>query len=86
MNFFLFQDSEDLLETLDVYDMFVRYSSLHVFRAVEPALHQRYRNRTCNPRLSEDSFHRCVQSSLEGVGSRTQLAMLLFEQEAGNST
>ncbi|KAL2088183.1 hypothetical protein ACEWY4_017011 [Coilia grayii] len=80
------RDTEDLLETLDVYDVFVRYSGLHVFRAVEPALHQRYRNRTCNPRLSEESFHRCVQSTLEGVGSRSQLAMMLFEQEAGNST
>ncbi|KAG5261986.1 hypothetical protein AALO_G00290820 [Alosa alosa] len=80
------RDNDDLLETLDVYDVFVRYSGLHVFRAVEPALHQRYRNRTCNPRLSEDSFHRCVQSTLEGVGARSQLATLLFEQEAGNST
>lgn len=80
------RDTDDLLESLDVYDVFVRYSGLHVFRAVEPALHQRYRNRTCNPRLSEDAFHRCVQSTLEGVGARSQLAMLLFEQEPGNST
>ncbi|XP_030638164.1 chondroitin sulfate synthase 2 [Chanos chanos] len=80
------QENEDLLESLDVYDVFVRYSGLHVFRAVEPALHQRYRNRTCDPRLSEDAFHRCVQSTLEGLGSRSQLAMLMFEQEQGNST
>uniref|UniRef100_A0A8C8VK75 Hexosyltransferase n=1 Tax=Pelusios castaneus TaxID=367368 RepID=A0A8C8VK75_9SAUR len=37
------QENEDILETLDIYDMFVKYSSLHVFRAVEPALLQRYR-------------------------------------------
>ncbi|XP_028810141.1 chondroitin sulfate synthase 2-like [Denticeps clupeoides] len=80
------RDTDDLLDTLDVYDVFVHYSGLHVFRAVEPSLHQRYRNRTCNPRLSEESFHRCMQSMLEGLGSRSQLAMLLFEQEQGNST
>ncbi|XP_062354376.1 chondroitin sulfate synthase 2 isoform X2 [Cinclus cinclus] len=80
------QENEDILETLDIYDMFIKYSNLHVFRAVEPALLQHYRHQACNPRLSEDIYHRCVQSSLEGVGSRSQLAMVLFEQEQGNST
>ncbi|XP_056145765.1 chondroitin sulfate synthase 2 [Lampris incognitus] len=80
------QENEEILETLDIYDMFVKYSVLHVFRAVEPALHQPYRYQACNPRLSEDIYHRCVQSNLEGLGSRSQLAMLLFEQEQGNST
>ncbi|XP_067111037.1 chondroitin sulfate synthase 2 isoform X1 [Osmerus mordax] len=80
------QENEEILETLDIYDMFVKYSVLHVFRAVEPALHQQYRYQACNPRLSEDIYHRCVQSNLVSMGSRSQLAMLLFEQEQGNST
>ncbi|KAH0621190.1 hypothetical protein JD844_022248 [Phrynosoma platyrhinos] len=80
------QDNEDILETMDIYDLFVKYSNLHVFRAVEPALLQQYRPQSCNPRLSEEQYHRCVQSSLEGLGSRAQLAMVLFEQEQGNST
>ncbi|XP_076015190.1 chondroitin sulfate synthase 2 [Genypterus blacodes] len=80
------QENEEILESLDIYEMFVKYSVLHVFRAVEPALHQQYRHQTCNPRLSEDIYHRCVQSNLEGLASRSQLAMLLFEQEQGNST
>lgn len=80
------QENEEILETLDIFDMFLKYSDLHVFRAVEPALHQQYSYQACNPRLSEDIYHRCVQSNLEGLGSRAQLAMLLFEQEQGNST
>lgn len=80
------QDNEDILETMDIYDLFVKYSNLHVFRAVEPALLQHYRPHSCNPRLSEEQYHRCMQSSLEGLGSRAQLAMVLFEQEQGNST
>nr|XP_061799442.1 chondroitin sulfate synthase 2 isoform X2 [Nerophis lumbriciformis] len=80
------QENEELLEILDIYEMFIKYSGLHVFRAVEPALHQSYRYQVCNPRLSEDIYHRCVESNLEGIGSRSQLAMLLFEQEQGNST
>uniref|UniRef100_A0A3Q3M958 Hexosyltransferase n=1 Tax=Labrus bergylta TaxID=56723 RepID=A0A3Q3M958_9LABR len=76
----------ELLESMDVYDIFVRYSGLHVFRAVEPALIQKYVRRTCNPRFSEDIYHRCVLSNLEGLGSRSHLAMALFEQEQANST
>lgn len=80
------QENEELLENLDVYDVFVQYSGLHVFRAVEPALRQAYRNRTCDPQLSEEMFHRCLQSTHEGIGSRSQLAMLMFKEEQGNST
>ncbi|XP_077584570.1 chondroitin sulfate synthase 2 [Stigmatopora nigra] len=80
------QENEELLETLDIYEMFINYSGLHIFRAVEPALHQKYHYQVCNPRLSEEIYHRCVESNLEGIGSRSQLAMLLFEQEQGNST
>ncbi|XP_056288176.1 chondroitin sulfate glucuronyltransferase isoform X1 [Pseudoliparis swirei] len=80
------QENDEILETLDIFDMFLKYSGLHVFRAVEPALHQQYSYQACNPRLSEDVYHRCVQSNWEGLGSRSQLAMLLFEQEQGNST
>ncbi|XP_050825615.1 chondroitin sulfate synthase 2 isoform X2 [Gopherus flavomarginatus] len=80
------QENEDILETVDIYDMFIKYSNLHVFRAMEPALLQRYRQHVCNPRLSEEIYHRCMQSNLEGLGSRSQLAMVLFEQEQGNST
>ncbi|KAG1960069.1 chondroitin sulfate synthase [Pimephales promelas] len=80
------QENEEILENLDIYEMFVKYSGLHVFRAVEPALHQKYSYQPCNPRLSEDIYQRCVQSTLDSLGSRSQLALLLFEQEQGNST
>ncbi|XP_056440131.1 chondroitin sulfate glucuronyltransferase [Gadus chalcogrammus] len=79
-------DNEELLESMDVYDIFVRYSGLHVFRAVEPALVQKYVRRACNPRFSEDIYHRCVLSNLEGLASRSHLSMALFEQEQANST
>ncbi|XP_077480456.1 chondroitin sulfate glucuronyltransferase [Stigmatopora argus] len=78
-------DNEELLESMDVYDVFVRYSGLHVFRAVEPALVQKYALRQCNPRFSEDIYHRCVLSNLEGLGSRSHLALALFEQEQANA-
>ncbi|TRY99083.1 hypothetical protein DNTS_024076 [Danionella cerebrum] len=80
------QENEEMLESLDLYDMFVQYSGMHVFRAVEPALHQVYRNRTCDPRMSEDMFHRCLQGIRASLGLRSQLAMLIFEQEKHNNS
>ncbi|XP_030641841.1 chondroitin sulfate synthase 2 isoform X2 [Chanos chanos] len=40
------QEKEDLLENFVISDMFVRYSRLHVFRAVEPSLHQKCSKQT----------------------------------------
>lgn len=80
------EQQEELLEGMDLYELFLQFSSLHVLRAVEPALLQPYRPQSCGAQLSESLYHHCRLSVLEGLGSRAQLAMLLFEQEQGNST
>ncbi|XP_054246012.1 chondroitin sulfate glucuronyltransferase isoform X1 [Indicator indicator] len=79
-------DQDEVLESMEVFDVFLHYSGLHLFRAVEPGLVQKYALRSCNPRLSEELYHRCVLSNLEGLASRSHLAMALFEQEQANST
>ncbi|NXL67958.1 CHPF2 glucuronyltransferase, partial [Chordeiles acutipennis] len=79
-------DRDEVLESMEVFDVFLHYSGLHLFRAVEPGLVQKYSLRSCNPRLSEELYHRCVLSNLEGLASRSHLAMALFEQEQANST
>ncbi|XP_036211978.1 chondroitin sulfate glucuronyltransferase isoform X2 [Myotis myotis] len=80
------QEEEEALEGLEVMDVFLRFSGLHLFRAVEPGLVQKFSLRDCSPRLSEELYHRCRLSNLEGLAGRAQLAMALFEQEQGNST
>ncbi|XP_040858089.1 chondroitin sulfate glucuronyltransferase isoform X2 [Ochotona curzoniae] len=80
------QEEEEALEGLEVMDVFLRFSGLHLFRAVEPGLVQKFSVRDCSPRLSEELYHRCRLSNLEGLGGRAQLAMALFEQEQANST
>ncbi|XP_037691718.1 chondroitin sulfate glucuronyltransferase isoform X2 [Choloepus didactylus] len=80
------QEEEEALEGLEVMDVFLRFSGLHLFRAVEPGLVQKFSLRDCSPRLSEELYHRCRLSNLEGLGGRAQLAMTLFEQEQANST
>ncbi|XP_007948320.1 chondroitin sulfate glucuronyltransferase [Orycteropus afer afer] len=80
------QEEEEALEGLEVMDVFLRFSGLHLFRAVEPGLVQKFTVRDCSPRLSEELYHRCRLGNLEGLGGRAQLAMALFEQEQANST
>ncbi|NXT85681.1 CHPF2 glucuronyltransferase, partial [Zapornia atra] len=77
---------DEALDALELFDLFLHYSGLHLFRAVEPGLVQKYTLRSCNPWLSEELYHRCVLSNLEGLASRSHLAMALFEQEQANST
>ncbi|OCT73631.1 chondroitin sulfate glucuronyltransferase [Xenopus laevis] len=70
----------------ELLELFLHFSELHVFRALEPALVQRFSLRPCSSHLSGDGYHRCVLSNLESLGSRSHLAMALFEQEQTNST
>ncbi|XP_060052813.1 chondroitin sulfate glucuronyltransferase isoform X1 [Erinaceus europaeus] len=79
-------EEEEALEGLEVMDVFLRFSGLHLFRAVEPGLVQPFAVRECSPRLSEELYHRCRLSALQGLGTRAQLAVALLEQEQGNST
>lgn len=65
----------------DLFDMFLKFHQVHVFRAVEPALKIRYRERTCNPMLNEDAYQRCIVGRAAGLASKSQLAMLIFEQQ-----
>jgi len=69
------------IDTHDVYDLLVKYSQLHVFRAVEPQLTRRYLHRNCEIQNGDDIFHRCERSNAEGLASRTQLAMDLFPDD-----
>ncbi|XP_039247931.2 chondroitin sulfate synthase 2-like [Styela clava] len=72
---------KDPMDTLDIYKLLVKYSELHVFRAVEPQLKRHYSHRQCNSRSGEDLYQKCERSNAESLASRTQLAMELFPDE-----
>ena len=65
----------------DLFEMFLKYHKLHVFRAIEPALRHKYREIVCNPILDEESYSRCLTQKSQGLASRSQLAMLIFEHQ-----
>lgn len=64
-----------------LFEMFLQYHILHVFRAVEPALKLRYRERVCVAGNNREAYHRCLISRSEALASKSQLAMLVFEHQ-----
>jgi len=58
--------------------------ALHVFQAVDIDLRKRYQPVTCDPHLNEADYNKCLTFKAEGMASRSQLALLLFEMEQKN--
>ena len=56
-------------------------SHLHVFQAVDIDLRKRFQNVSCDPHLKEDEYNECLTIKAEGMASRSQLALLMFEME-----
>ncbi|XP_018431384.1 PREDICTED: chondroitin sulfate glucuronyltransferase-like, partial [Nanorana parkeri] len=71
---------------IELLELFLMHSELHVFRALEPALVQRFSLRRCSTLQSGERYHQCVISNLESLGSRLHLASALFNQDQTNST
>uniref|UniRef100_A0AAF5PPR1 Hexosyltransferase n=1 Tax=Wuchereria bancrofti TaxID=6293 RepID=A0AAF5PPR1_WUCBA len=73
-------NSKSLL--LDLSSLFLGHQSIHMMRAVEPALRLRYHSRVCNPELVDTHYARCLLRRREGLASKTQLANLLLSRKA----
>ena len=69
------------LQMGDLYDMFVKYQKLHVFRAIEPELKHRYKHFICQATAPERMYERCLKRRSEGLATRGQLAKLVFEKQ-----
>lgn len=64
-----------------MFEMFLQYHTVHVFRAVEPALKLRYREKVCVGDGNDEAYARCMISRSESLASKSQLAMLIFEHQ-----
>lgn len=58
--------------------MFLGQSELHLMRAVEPALRVRHHHRQCSAELASSDLLRCQLSQKQTLGSKSQLATLVF--------
>lgn len=66
-------------------DMFLKNPRIHVFRATDPALRNRWKNISCPTHLHGDRYFKCLQRRSESLASRAQLAKLIFEQQEKES-
>lgn len=77
---------------IDIIDLFINQTDIHILRAIDPTLKIRYHNRTCHlfnknkdKSFSFDSFKqndfykRCIKSQKKSLGSKTQLINLVFQ-------
>lgn len=62
--------------------MFVKYSELHAFRAVEPSLKIRYKNINCNGTRREDIFQNCKKQQNLQLAHRGELTKLILEYQS----
>lgn len=75
---FLTESADHLYFDHDMLSIFLN-STVHVFRAVEPALKIQYHDKYCDSRAREDFNAKCSMSRKEGLGTKAQLASLLYE-------
>lgn len=61
-------------------DMFVTFSDMHVFRAIEPTLKIRYKDISCD--ISNDNIYKsCLKLRNNHLGKRSQLARLILDYQ-----
>ena len=66
------------VKNFSLIDMFLKYQKLHIFRAAEPALKNRWQNITCGEGTSLQR-DQCSERQDQHLATRAQLAKLLFE-------
>lgn len=69
-----------VLGAVDLYDLFVQYHSLHVFRAVEPELRLQFHIHNCTGLVGRAQGD-CQHSRAHSLAARSQLGMLIFEYQ-----
>lgn len=62
-----------------IFEMFVAFSNLSAFRAVEPALKLRYREINCIGTRNNITLDTCIKQRNLQLGSRSQLARLILD-------
>jgi len=69
--------------TVNLYDLFVQLSDLHMLRAPDQSLRVHYRLIKCDIAIQSNTieYNRCLIQREKGLASRSQLAMIIIENE-----
>jgi hypothetical protein len=71
------------ISTINLYDLFVQLSDIHILRAPDQSLRVHYRLIKCDIKKEVNSieYNRCLMQREKGLASRSQLAMVIIENE-----
>lgn len=62
-----------------LFEMYVSFSDMHIFRAIEPTLKIKYKDVNCDD-AANDSIHKnCLKLRNNHLGRRSQLARLILD-------
>ncbi|CAF0896535.1 unnamed protein product [Rotaria sordida] len=76
------------ISTMNLYDLFVQLTDLHILRAPDQSLRVHYRSIKCDTdiQLNPMEYERCLIQREKGLASRSQLAMIVIENEQNKTT
>ncbi|CAF2830195.1 unnamed protein product [Rotaria sp. Silwood2] len=71
------------ISTKNLYDLFVQLSDLHILRAPDQSLRVHYPSIKCDTDIQSNpiEYDRCLMQREKGLASRSQLAMIIIENE-----
>ncbi|XP_070159253.1 chondroitin sulfate synthase 2 [Polyergus mexicanus] len=64
-----------------LFEMYVSFSDMHVFRAVEPTLKIKYKDINCNDASNDSIYKNCLKLRNNYLGKRSQLARLILDYQ-----
>lgn len=76
------------LSSKNLYDLFVDLTDLHILRAPDQSLRVHYKPIKCDSIKQSNSieYNRCLSQKEKGLASRSQLAMIIIDNEQTNKT
>lgn len=65
-----------------LFEMYVSFSDMHVFRAIEPTLKIKYKNVNCDDASNDSIYKSCLKLRNNHLGKRSQLARLILDYQS----
>lgn len=65
-----------------LFEMYVSFSDMHVFRAIEPTLKIKYKDVNCDDASNDSIYQNCLKLRHNHLGKRSQLARLILDYQS----
>ncbi|RLU24985.1 hypothetical protein DMN91_003077 [Ooceraea biroi] len=67
---------------ISLFEMYVSFSDMHVFRAIEPTLRIKYKDVNCEGATNGSIYNGCLKLKNSRLGKRSQLARLVLDYQS----